>query len=141
MKFCYIDESGTGGERYAVMVGIVADAHRMKVTKQYWDAFREELAGLVGHHVQEIHAVPFYRGIGPWRHIPGPERRKLEITVFQWLNDRRHGIAYSCVDTAQYGTEFKNEAHKDEITSVWMMLAIHLCLSLQKHHQREEKNK
>lgn len=34
MKFCYVDESGTGDEPYAVMVGIVVDTQRMHVTKQ-----------------------------------------------------------------------------------------------------------
>lgn len=33
MKLCYCDESGTGNEPVAVMVGIVVDTKRMHLTK------------------------------------------------------------------------------------------------------------
>jgi len=36
MKFCYIDESGTGDEPYAVMIGVIVDSSRMHVTKKDW---------------------------------------------------------------------------------------------------------
>lgn len=36
MQFVYIDESGTGDEPIGVMVGVVADSHRMRVTKENW---------------------------------------------------------------------------------------------------------
>ena len=36
MKFCYLDESGTGHEPFAVMVGIIVDSHRMHLTKKDW---------------------------------------------------------------------------------------------------------
>lgn len=35
--YVYVDESGTGDEPIGVMVGVVADAHRMRVTKQDWN--------------------------------------------------------------------------------------------------------
>jgi len=46
MKFCYIDESGTGGQDFAVMTGIIVDARRMHVTKQEWDGLLSHLSSL-----------------------------------------------------------------------------------------------
>jgi hypothetical protein len=37
MKFCYIDESGTGNEPHAAMVGIVVDALHKRPAKTGWD--------------------------------------------------------------------------------------------------------
>ncbi len=31
MQFVYVDESGTGNEPIAVMVGVIADSHRIRV--------------------------------------------------------------------------------------------------------------
>jgi hypothetical protein len=36
MKFCYLDESGTGEELFAVMAGIVVDAYRSRITRKDW---------------------------------------------------------------------------------------------------------
>ena len=36
MQFVYIDESGIGEEKIGVMAGVVADSHRMRVTKEHW---------------------------------------------------------------------------------------------------------
>jgi len=38
VQFIYLDESGTGDEPVAVMVGIIADSHRMRVTKEHWNS-------------------------------------------------------------------------------------------------------
>ena len=48
MKFCYCDESGTGDEPIAVMVGIVVDAQRMHLTKADWAELLETLSQLLG---------------------------------------------------------------------------------------------
>ena len=64
MKFCYVDESGTGDEPYAVMVGIVVDALRMRSTKADWDRLLAHLQGIVGRPVEEIHTRDFYAGEG-----------------------------------------------------------------------------
>ena len=37
MKFCYLDETGTGSEPIAIIIGILVDAYRMKPTKKDWD--------------------------------------------------------------------------------------------------------
>jgi hypothetical protein len=47
MKFCYCDESGTGDEPIAVMVGVIVDATRMHVTKSDWSALLVRLSHIV----------------------------------------------------------------------------------------------
>ena len=71
MKLCYCDESGTGDEPIAVMVGIIVDAQRMHVTKEHWQDLLTSLSRVVGHKVDEIHTRDFYAGNGFWREIRG----------------------------------------------------------------------
>jgi hypothetical protein len=51
MKFCYLDESGTGGQHIAVMAGVVADAHRVHSTKDAW-------SGLLGQQAPLMNSLP-----------------------------------------------------------------------------------
>ena len=44
MKVCYCDESGTGDEPIAVLVGVVVDSQRMHVTKEHWGDLLENLS-------------------------------------------------------------------------------------------------
>jgi hypothetical protein len=65
MKFCYIDESGTGEEPYALMVGIIVDTQRMSLTKQHWKGLLAALSEVVGRLISEIRlqrecTVPMY---------------------------------------------------------------------------------
>ena len=69
MKFCYIDESGTGDEPYAVMAGVLIDAYRMRPTKAEWDSLLSDLAEIIGKEVREFHTKDFYAGNSPWRGI------------------------------------------------------------------------
>ena len=34
MKFCYLDETGNGTELFALIIGILVDAYRIKPTKR-----------------------------------------------------------------------------------------------------------
>jgi len=56
MKLCYCDESGTGNEPIAVMVGVLVDAHRMHITKQEWCALLDYLSELAGVEIKELQA-------------------------------------------------------------------------------------
>jgi hypothetical protein len=56
MKLCYCDESGTGDEPIAVMVGIIVDAQRMHVTKEHWGDLLTGLSRVVGRAIDEISA-------------------------------------------------------------------------------------
>lgn len=141
MKFCYVDESGTGSEPFAVMVGIIADAQRMHVTKDDWSQLLAILTRLVGRPVGEIHTNDFYPGNGPWRGLDGDSRTKIIAAIFKWLDDRKHSIVYSAVDKAKFQSQFAGEAHSTEIGTLWRFMALHICLSLQKHYQSQKKNK
>ncbi len=87
MKVCYCDESGTGDEPIAVMVGIVVDARRMHVTKEDWKALLEKLSRIVGKPIEEIHTRDFYAGNEKWRALPGPQRAEIITATFGWLRD------------------------------------------------------
>jgi hypothetical protein len=141
MKFCYVDESGTGDEPYAVMVGIIVDAQRMSLTKQHWKGLLTALSEVVQKPITEIHTRDFYAGNGPWRDIDGPQRSQIITLIFNWLRDRKHHIVYSAVDKTKYRSDFLREAYACDIPNLWCFLALHLTLSLQKQHQTENKNK
>lgn len=141
MKFCYVDESGTGDEPYAVMVGIVVDALRMRPTKADWDGLLKHLGRIIGRSIEEIHTRDFYAGNGPWRGIDGPQRAEIIGSIMNWLNDRKHSFVYATVDKEKFFSEFPKDDRHDDIETLWRFLGLHLVLSIQKLHQRFEKNK
>ncbi|NIU83530.1 MAG: DUF3800 domain-containing protein, partial [Candidatus Thorarchaeota archaeon] len=141
MKFCYLDESGTGKEPYAVMAGVIADAGRMHVTKKEWSEALEALSEIVGRPVREIHTADFYAGNGIWRGLDGNTRAKMISAIFNWLAERKHKIVYSAVDKSKYTSEFNNEPHANDISSLWCFMALHICLAIQKHFQGEKPPK
>ena len=95
MEFVYIDESGTGSELYAVMVGIIVDAQRMRPTKNDW---KDLLSTLIGEKIEEIHTRDFYSGNGKWRNLEGEKRAKIINAIFNWLRERKHNIVFTAVD-------------------------------------------
>jgi len=141
MKFCYLDESGTGSEPYAVMVGVIADAYRMHVTKKEWAELLEALSQIVEKPLLEIHTSDFYAGNGPWHDLPGHHRAKIISIIFDWLNKRNHKIVYSAVDKKKFTSEFYKEPQAREVGTLWRFIALHICLALQKHHQAIKENK
>ncbi|MBX3000930.1 MAG: DUF3800 domain-containing protein [Caldilineaceae bacterium] len=141
MKFCYVDESGTGNEPIAVMVGVVVDAQRMHVTKKEWNELLAELSTIIKQKVTEIHTRDFYAGNGPWRSIDGQRRAEYISTVLQWVKARRHRIAYTAVDTAEFFQRFKLLPEYADVTTLWRFLGLHLILGIQREHQKLAKNK
>ena len=141
MKFSYMDESGTGDEPYAVMVGIIVDARRMHVTKTDWHDLLCILSDMVGREVSEIHTRDFYPGNSPWRELSGDIRASIITAIFEWLRNRKHRVVYSAVDKAVFFRDFSNEAYAPVIETLWRFMALHICLSIQKHHQTLERNK
>ena len=141
MKFCYLDESGTGSEPYAVMAGVIVDAQRMHVTKKEWSEALKALSQILGRPLLEIHTADFYAGNGIWRGLDGITRAKMISAIFNWLAKRKHKIVYSAVDKSKYTSEFNNERHANDISSYWCLMALHICLAMQKHFQREEPPK
>ena len=141
MKFCYVDESGTGDEDYAVMVGIIVDALRMRPTKTAWDSLLRELEAIIGRQVEEIHTRDFYAGNGPWRGIDGPQRAAIVTSVFEWLGARKHSLVYCMVDKGKFFSEFPADDRFQDVNTLWRFMGLHLVLAIQKEHQGYDKNK
>ena len=141
MKFCYVDESGTGDESYAVMVGVMVDALRMRPTKSDWDAVLEELSRLASRRIDEIHTRDFYAGNGPWRGLEGSIRAEVIDRVLDWLARRKHSLVYCAVDKDLWYREFPGDTRYGTVGTLWRFLGLHLALAIQKHNQRKRMNK
>lgn len=141
MKLCYCDETGTGVEPFAVMVGVVVDSSRMHVTKSDWADFLKRLSSKVGKQFQEFHTRNFYSGSGIWKSISGEERTAIIQLFLDWFVERKHHIVFSCIDKTSFDQLKAKQAVPPEIGTVWSAMACHLVLSLQKYGQSEEKNK
>ena len=63
VNFCYSDESGTGEEPIATMVGIVVDAGRMHLTKGDW----VDLLGILSHLTNRTIAKLHTRRLLQWQ--------------------------------------------------------------------------
>jgi hypothetical protein len=141
MKFCYLDESGTGEEPIAVMAGVVTDAVRMHVTKSHWADLLKALSGIIGRDIQEIHTRDFYSGNSPWRELNGNQRSDIISSIFTWLKERKHRVVFTAVNRQTFEEQFHEEPFAESIGTLWRLMALHITLSLQKHLQREQKNK
>lgn len=141
MKVCYCDESGTGSEPVAVMVGIVVDSQRMHVTKEHWADLLEILSKIVGRKVNEIHTRDFYSGNGVWRKLDGEQRSAVITTIFQWLVERKHHVVYVAVDKKVYYENLNGNSIPAEVNTLWKFMGFHLMLSVQRAFQSHEKRK
>lgn len=141
MKLCYCDESGTGDEPIAVMVGVIVDSHRMHVTKEDWRELLESLSRVVGRPVAEIHTRDFYSGNNAWRELKGTERADIISSVLAWLSARRHDVVYTSVEKAKFYQSLKAGQIPAEAGTLWRFLGLHLLLAVQKSHQTHERNK
>jgi hypothetical protein len=102
VNFCYIDETGTGQEPIATMVGILVDSGRMHLTKQDWNDLLQILSDIIKHPVKELHTVDFYNGNGIWRGMDGNQRSAVITGILDWLADRKHHVVYSSVIKKAY---------------------------------------
>lgn len=141
MNLCYCDESGTGDEPIAVMVGIVVDAHRMHITKEHWGNLLRNLSAIAKRDIAEIHTRNFYHGKGIWSELDGTQRAEILTEIFEWLVQRKHEVVYSAVHKETYFHNFSKGFIPDELNTVWRFLGFHLILAMQKCCQREQKNK
>ncbi len=141
MKFCYLDESGTGGEPIAVMIGTIADHNRMRPTKSDWKALLSRVSGIVGKAVTEIHTHELYAGNSPFRQLTPQQRTDIITDIFKWLTDRKHSIVYTALDTSSFRANCQNEQFYKDIGGMWRHMAFHITLALQKYFQGFDKNK
>lgn len=138
MKLCYCDESGTGSEPIATMVGILVDSHRMHLTKKQWDAFLLQLGDLSGRQVMELHTKELYHGKGQWHGLDWPTRSAIITASLEWLAERKHYVVYTSVMKNAYNNDGDIP---EELKTPWRFLGMHLVLAIQKHAQSESKNK
>ena len=141
MQFIYIDESGTGEEPIGVMVGVIADAYRMRPTKESWNNLLDRLSEIIGKRIGEIHTRDFYSGNSPWRQLDGHQRSQIINAIFNWLRDRKHSIVYCAVDKTKFYDTFHAEAAVDDISTLWTFMASHLALSIQKCFQGSSRGR
>jgi hypothetical protein len=141
VNLCYADESGTGDEPIAVMVGIVVDASRMHVTKEHWGGLLAHLSTIAGKDITELHTRNFYSGNGVWRGMKGADRASIIFSVFEWLAERKHHVVYSSVVKKQFHKALGEGDIPSELATPWRFLGFHLVLSIQKVCGREKKNK
>lgn len=135
MQFVYIDESGLGEEPISVMVGVIADSHRMRVTKHDWNELLAILSNIIEREITEIHTRDFYSGNSPWRDLNGNQRSAIIDIIFLWLQQRKHSIVYTAVDKSIFYDSFPEEPYFDNVRTLWRFMALHLSLSLQKCYQ------
>lgn len=135
MNLCYCDESGTGQEPVAVMVGVVVDATRMHLTKAHWQDLLDYLSELAGRQIVELHTRDFYSGSGVWREIDGTQRSAIMSAILNWLADRKHRVVYTAVVKDRYHQARATQHVPDELNTLWRFMGFHLILSMQKHGQ------
>lgn len=141
VNFCYIDESGTGEEPIATMVGVLVDSGRMRSTKQDWADLLQILSNIIQRPVRELHTAEFYHGNGVWRGMDGDQRSAVITVILDWLADRKHHIVYSSVIKESYYDALKAGQLPNELNTLWRFMGFHLVLALQRCGQKEEKNK
>lgn len=141
VKLCYCDESGTGDEPIATMVGVIVDAKRMHLTKAEWRGLLDAVSKLAGRQIPELHASDLYAGNGVFRGLDGPTRASIISATFKWLRLRKHQIVYSSVVKATYHADRRAQQIPDELNTLWRFMGFHLVLAVQKTHQREKNKK
>ena len=141
VNFCYCDESGTGQEPIATMVGIIVDTGRMHLTKADWKELLRILSDAIGRNVSELHAADFYAGNGVWRNLTGQQRARVITAILDWLTNRKHHVVYSSVVKESYFKAREARELPDELNTLWRFLGFHLTLAVQRYSQPEPKNK
>lgn len=141
MKLCYCDETGTGEEPYGVLLGVIVDASRMRVTKDDWAKFLADLSTKVGHDFQELHTRHFYAGAGIWRAMTGQQRSEAVDLFINWFAERKHHVVFSAVDKVRHAQMKTNGQLQPELETVWRTMGFHIALAIQRHFQGEPKNK
>lgn len=141
MKLCYFDESGTGQEPIAVIVGVVVDSQRMHVTKEHWGELMDGLSEIVGKRLLELHTKDFYVGGGPFRGIAGADRARYISEIIEWFCERKHSFVYSAVHKEIFEKARAAGTVPAELKSPWQAAAFHAVLALQRAHQVHERTK
>lgn len=139
MKFCYLDETGTGQDTVVIVVGVVVDVQRMNRTKQEWQSLFDQISKLAHKPIKEIHAKDLIPGNNEWRGVNGDDRANVVTTILEWLVNRNHKVTFSAIDKAKFSAS--QDERKVSFKNEWYAAAFHVALTLQKAHQGKDKNK
>ena len=101
MKFCYLDETGTGKESVVIMVAMIIDIQRMNRTKLEWSDLFDELSRLANKPISEIHAKDLIPGHGAWHKIHPKVRVQVVDGILHWIENRKHKITFSAIDKSR----------------------------------------
>lgn len=141
MKVCYLDESRRGKDGVFVMAGVVVDAVRMHRTKNEYG----ELFDIVGHiarkRIYEIHATDLIPGNSSWRGVDGRLRSLIVDAILDWFAERKHKVTFSAVGVRTFNDLCNDSELKRDLNDVQIAAAFHIVLTLQRAHQREDRNK
>jgi Protein of unknown function (DUF3800) len=141
MKFCYCDETGTGSEPFAVMVGVIVDSQRMHLTKEHWSELLNTLSATVGGKIEELHTRDFYAGNGVWRCLKGAKRAKIISDVCIWLAERKHRLVYTALNKPEFQKQLSAGKVPQELQTIWRFMGFHLMLAVQKSLQSQHGTK
>ncbi|MBN8595961.1 MAG: DUF3800 domain-containing protein [Anaerolineae bacterium] len=139
MKFCYLDETGTGQDTVVILVGIIVDIQRMNRTKQEWQGLFDGIASVAKKDIKEIHAKDLFSGNDAWRGVDAGVRDRVVDLVLDWLIERNHKVTFSAIDRGCFKTSA--DQRRTVLVDEWCAAALHIMLGIQKAHQGHEKNK
>ncbi|MGH9536113.1 MAG: DUF3800 domain-containing protein [Terriglobales bacterium] len=134
MKVCYADESGThAGADCLVMVGIIADLHRVGPTRREFSLILGDLNSLYPGGLRELKGQKLLAGSDGWRQLDPTLRKAIAQLLCGWVSDRKHTLALAAVDKAAHK---KAGAPIPEVNDPWVAAALHLTLQVQRAHGR-----
>jgi len=141
MKFCYLDETGTGQKTVVIIVGVIVDVQRMNRTKREWDNLLPEVNCLLGQSITEIHAKQLIPSKKRWHTESGKNNLAVVEKILDWFASRKHKITFAAVDKSEFKRLEENKICKKDLRREWDAAAFHIILSLQRCHQAEKNNK
>lgn len=139
MKFCYLDETGTGQDTVVIIVGVIVDVQRMNRTKQEWRELFDAIAAVAKKDITEIHAKDLLPGNDAWRGVDAQIRDRVVDLILDWLIERKHSLTFSAIDRKRF--KASTDTRCIVLVDEWCAAAFHVMLTLQKAHQKNEKNK
>lgn len=139
MKFCYLDETGTGQDTVVIVAGVIVDVIRMNRTKQEWESLFDQVSRLSKKPITEMHAKDLIPGNGEWYGVDPQVRDEVVDTILDWLTERNHKVTFSAVDRARFKASSDDRVH--DLRDEWCAASFHVVLTLQKAHKSISNNK
>lgn len=139
MKICYVDETGIDGkDRHVVMVGILVDAYGLNKTRVEFDGIFSALQRTT--IMKELKGTKMIFGNDEWRKVDESIREEITDSFCNWVVERKHSIVLSAIDRTLFKPEADDTIPK-QCKDIWVAGGLHIVLQIQKHFQKEKKNK